>query len=209
MTAQAPDPWEKARLHLRRRDAVLRPIIKTVGACTLRPAPDLFDMLVRAIVSQQISTKAAASIRAKLIDGPCRGVLSAARVLACSEDELRGAGLSTSKRRSLLDLASRVHEGVLKLEELRHLGDEEVIAQLVPVHGIGRWTAQMFLIFSLGRPDVLPVDDFGLKAALRRCDGLDELPGKAAIEERAAPWKPYRSIATWYLWRSLDKPAAT
>src|SRR5206468_11631798 len=118
--------------------------------------------------------------------------------------DLQAAGLSTAKRRSLHDLASSIVVGSLKLEELGKLPDEEVIEQLIPVRGIGRWTAQMFLIFSLGRPDVLPVDDFGLKTAVMRCYGLSELPARATIEERGLAWTPYRSIATWYLWRSLD-----
>jgi DNA-3-methyladenine glycosylase II len=201
---QPVDPWNRARLHLRRRDEVLRPIITHVGPCTLRPQTDLFALLVFAIVSQQISRKAAQSINARLIAGPCRGVLSAQAILASSEEELRGAGLSTAKRLSLLDLSRRVAGGELRLDELPNLPDDEVIAQLVPVRGIGVWTAQMFLIFSLGRPDVLPVDDFGLKAALRRHYNLSDLPDRKTIEARAEPWQPFRSIATWYLWRSLD-----
>jgi DNA-3-methyladenine glycosylase II len=196
--------WDKARNHLRRRDEVLRPIIKTVGACKLQPISDLFAALVYSIVSQQISTKAAASIRTRLVNEACRGTLSPAALLRATEEELRLAGLSTSKRRSMLDLAGRVDSGSLKLEELRKLPDEEVIEQLIPVHGIGRWTAQMFLIFSLGRPDVLPVDDFGLKTAVQRCYGLSALPDRTTIEEKAEPWRPWCSIATWYLWRSLD-----
>src|SRR5205823_13448278 len=101
-------------------------------------------------------------------------------------------------------LAERVHTETLQLDALCSLTGEEVIEQLVPVRGIGRWTAQMLLIFALGRPDVLPVDDFGLRAAVQRHYALDELPGRPRLEELAVPWQPYRSIATWYLWRSLD-----
>jgi DNA-3-methyladenine glycosylase II len=201
---EATDPWKKALAHLRRRDEVLRPIIRAVGVCTLRPSTDLLGMLVRSIVAQQISTKAAASISSKLINDLCKGKLTAARLLACSEEELRSVGLSTAKRRSLLDLADHVENRGLHLEALREASDEEVIARLIPVRGIGRWTAQMFLIFSLGRPDVLPVDDFGLKSALQRRYGLTEMPKRAQIEETAQPWRPWASVATWYLWRSLD-----
>jgi len=201
------DLWNKAREHLRRRDVVLRPLIRAVGPCTLRPMMNLFETLVRSIVSQQISGKAAISISKKLIEGACGGKLSAAKLLGCSEEELRSAGLSTSKRRSLLDLADHVENRGLDLEELRELPDDEVIARLIPVRGIGRWTAQMFLIFSLGRPDVLPVDDFGLKTAVQRQYGFSDLPGRAAIEEKAQPWRPWASVATWYLWRSLDNKA--
>ncbi len=205
MAEQEKDPWAKARTHLRRRDVALRPIITEVGVCTLRRASDLFGALVHSIIGQQISTKAAASIRASLIDGPCRGALTPASILALPESELQGAGLSTAKRRSLLDLAGRIVDGSLKLDELKQLPDEEVIARLIPVRGIGPWTAQMFLMFSLGRPDVLPVDDLGLKMAVKRLYGLDDLPSRVLIEERGTVWKPYRSIATWYLWRSLDR----
>lgn len=197
-------PWDKARNHLRRRDAVLRPVIRSVGPCTLQPMPDLFAALAHSIIAQQISTKAASSIRRKVVEDACRGALTPAALLRCTEDELRAAGLSTAKRRSLLDLAGRVEGGTLNLAELHKLPDEEVIALLDPVHGIGRWTAQMFLIFSLGRPDVLPVDDFGLKTAVQRCYGLDALPDRQTIEEKAEPWRPWASVATWYLWRSLD-----
>jgi DNA-3-methyladenine glycosylase II len=201
-------PWKKAHDHLRRRDGVLREIIRVVGPCTLRPMTDLFGALVRSIVAQQISGKAAASITAKLIAGPCGGQLSATKLLACPEEELRSAGLSTAKRRSLLDLADHVENRGLDLAELRHLSDEEVIERLVPVRGIGRWTAQMFLIFSLGRPDVLPVDDFGLKSAVRRHYGLAELPRKDVLTQLAEKWAPYRTVATWYCWRSLDPATA-
>src|SRR5262249_18823451 len=112
------------------------------------------------------------------------------------------AGLSTNKARSLRDLAEKVHTGAVPLDDLHTATDEEVIAHLLPVRGIGRWTAQMFLIFSLHRLDVLPVDDLGLRAGVQRGYDLPELPGKAKLEELAGPWQPYRSIATWYFWRS-------
>jgi DNA-3-methyladenine glycosylase II len=205
---KADDPWHRARLHLRRRDAVLKPIITRVGPCTMRPLTDLFAALVRSIVAQQISTKAARSISQKLIDGPCRGVLSAKAILSATDDELRAAGLSTAKRLSLRDLSAHVEDGRVELHRMAELSDDEVIGELVPVRGIGRWTAQMFLMFSLGRPNVLPVDDLGLKTAVKRCYGLAQLPTRAEIEDRAAPWHPFCSVATWYLWRSLDGAAA-
>lgn len=193
-----------ARRALSRRDPVLRPLIKRVGPCTLTPQADLFAALVRSIVAQQISTRAAASISARLLAGPCGGTLTPATIVRCSDEELRGAGLSSAKMRSLRDLAERAHTGTLRLETLGQLSDEEVIEQLIPVRGIGRWTAQMLLIFALGRADVLPVDDFGLRAAVKKHYGLDELPKRERLEEVGGKWRPYRSIATWYLWRSLD-----
>jgi DNA-3-methyladenine glycosylase II len=122
--------------------------------------------------------------------------------LALPSKDLRSVGLSANKVRALCDLAERVRNETLPLDLLHELPDEEVIGQLVPVWGIGRWTAEMFLIFSLGRMDVLPVDDWGLRMAVRREYGLPEPPEKARLLELAEPWRPYRSIATWYFWRS-------
>jgi DNA-3-methyladenine glycosylase II len=202
------DPHATARRSLSRRDPVLRPLIKRVGPCTLRPQDDLFAALVRSIVAQQISTRAAASISARLLAGPCKGVLTPAAIVKSSDEELRSAGLSTGKMRSLRDLAERVHSRTLRLDSFGGLSDEEVIELLLPVRGIGRWTAQMLLIFALGRGDVLPVDDFGLRAAVQRHYGLAELPRRDRLEELGSRWRPYRSIATWYLWRSLDPATA-
>ena len=195
------DAFAKAQRHLSRRDPVLRKVIKAVGPCTLRPVADFFIVLARAINSQQISTRAAAAIFGRLQELSPDGLTPAA-VLAATDDQLRGAGLSRSKVLSLRDLAARVHSGALPLHDLPRLSDEEVVALLVPVRGIGIWTAQMFLIFSLGRLDVLPVDDLGLRAGVRDTYGLPELPNRAALFERAESWRPYRSVATWYLWRS-------
>src|SRR5262245_7412658 len=197
---------QRARRSLSRRDPVLRPLIRAVGACALRPRGDLFACLVRSIISQQISTKAAQSISGRLV-GLCGGTLSAAAIVAASDEALRGAGLSAAKLLSLRDLAGRVHSGTLVLDELPQADDEEAIARLVPVRGIGRWTAQMLLIFSLGRLDVLPVDDLGLRVAVQRRYGLAALPRRAEVEEIGAKWRPYRSVATWYLWRSLELKA--
>ena len=192
----------KARRHLARRDPVLKRLIGAVGPCTLRHDPDGFAELVRSIIAQQISTRAAASIHARLLEALGRRGLRPAALLALSDEELRGAGLSAPKVRSLRDLAEKVRRGHVPLRRLPELTDEEVIAALLPVHGIGRWTAQMFLIFSLGRPDVLPVDDLGLRMGVQQVYGLAELPGRAALTELAEPWRPYRSVATWYFWRS-------
>jgi DNA-3-methyladenine glycosylase II len=202
------DPHATARRSLSRRDPVLRPLIKRVGPCALRPQTDLFAALVRSIVAQQISTRAAASITARLLAGPCGGTLTPAAIVKSSDGELRSAGLSSAKMRSLRDLAERVHGETLRLESFGELSDEEVIELLLPVRGIGRWTAQMVLIFALGRGDVLPVDDFGLRAAVQRHYGLEELPKRDRLEELGSRWRPYRSIATWYLWRSLDPAIA-
>jgi DNA-3-methyladenine glycosylase II len=191
-----------ARRHLARRDPVLKRLMAHVGPCTLRHEPDGFAALVRSIISQQISTRAAASIHARLLQALGRRGLRPGALLALSDEELRGAGLSASKARSLRDLAEKVHSRAVPLRRLPEMADEEVIERLLPVRGIGRWTAQMFLIFSLGRPDVLPVDDLGLRAGVRQVYGLPALPERAALTELAEPWRPYRSVATWYFWRS-------
>jgi DNA-3-methyladenine glycosylase II len=198
----SPAEHQKARRHLARRDAVLKRLIAAVGPCTLRHEPDRFAALARSIVSQQISTKAAASILARLVEAVKKRGLCPAGIRGLSDESLRAAGLSSSKMRYLRDLAEQVHTGAVPLHQLHELPDEEVIASLLPVKGIGRWTAQMFLIFSLSRLDVLAVDDLGLRAAVQQQYGLKELPAKARLMEMAECWRPYRSIATWYLWRS-------
>jgi 3-methyladenine DNA glycosylase/8-oxoguanine DNA glycosylase len=132
-----------------------------------------------------------------------RGKFEPQSVLRLSTRRLRGAGLSAAKAKYLLDLARRVNRGDIDLDGIHELDDEQVIASLTQVHGVGRWTAEMFLIFSLGRPDVLPIDDFGLRSGIQLCDGLPTLPTRAAVRQRGDCWKPYRSVATWYLWQWL------
>lgn len=194
--------YQKARRHLARCDPVLKGLIGAVGPCTLWQNPNRFAALVRSIISQQISTKAAAAIGARLEQALAPTGVIPEGILALSSEDLRAAGLSMNKARSLCDLAERVRNQTLPLDLLHDLPDEEVIARLVPVRGIGRWTAEMFLIFSLGRLDVLPVDDWGLRAGLQRAYGMEDPPAKARMVELAEPWRPYRSIATWYVWRS-------
>jgi DNA-3-methyladenine glycosylase II len=199
----ATSVFVKAQRHLSRRDPVLKRLIAAVGPCTLWHDPNRFAVLARSIISQQISTKAAASIRLKLQTALEPEGITAAGVLAASSETLRAAGLSASKVRGLVDLAEKVHSGTVPLDDLHRMEDEEVIARLVPVYGIGRWTAEMFLIFSLGRLDVLPVDDRGLRVGAQIQYSLADVPAKARLEELAEPWRPYRSIATWYFWRSF------
>jgi DNA-3-methyladenine glycosylase II len=195
--------YQKARRHLARCDPVLERLIRVIGPCTLWQNPNRFAALVRSIISQQISTKAAVAITARLEGALASTGVTPEGILALSAEDLRAAGLSAAKARSLCDLAERAHRQTLRLDTIHQLPDEEVIAQLVPVRGIGRWTAEMFLIFSLGRLDVLPADDGGLRAGIQREYGLSELPSKARVVELAEPWRPYRTIATWYFWRSL------
>ena len=160
--------------------------------------------LSRAIVGQQLSTKAAASIWRK-VEGVFGGrAPSPAELVDAEEDALRGAGLSGAKAAYLRDLAGRVASGELDLARLADLPDEDVIAALTEVKGIGRWTAEMFLIFHLARPDVLSPGDLGIRRAVQIAYGLDDLPGPTDLERLAEPWRPQRTLACLYLWRSLD-----
>jgi DNA-3-methyladenine glycosylase II len=193
--------FTKAQRHLARRDPILKRLMKQIGPCTLTINPDGFSVLVRSIVSQQISSKAARSISGRLEES-IGGIVPKA-VLGASDDTLRAAGLSVAKTRAVRDLAEKVHSGAVPLKRLPEMSDEEVIEFLVLVRGIGRWTAEMFLIFSLGRFDVLPVADFGLREGVRRQYELEEHPSKQELEKLAEPWRPYRSIGTWFMWRSF------
>jgi DNA-3-methyladenine glycosylase II len=181
---------------------VLKRLIAAVGPCTLRLGGDPFLVLVRSIISQLISTRAAETIAGRVTAALGDTGVSPAAVLALGEDRLRACGLSGAKARGLVDLATRVADGSLPLDQLPVLPDDEVVAHLTAVQSIGVWTAQMFLIFCLGRADVLPVGDLGLRAGVRDAYGLDQMPSPTELRTRAEPWRPYRSIATWYVWRS-------
>ena len=175
-----------------------------------RPAPDdHYGALVRAIVGQQLSVKAAASIYARLIARFGGRPPKPREILAEEPEELRAAvGLSRAKVGFLRSLAEHVLAGELELERLESLGEEDVIAELTAVKGIGRWSADMFLMFHLGRPDVLPVGDLGIRRAIERAYGLPGLPEPGQMEQIAAPWRPHRTLACRYLWRSLaNEPA--
>ena len=194
--------YGRARRHLGRRDPELKRLMAAVGPCRLRPdSGDPFALLVRSVISQMISTKAAAAIFAK-VQAAARSGLTPSGVRALSETDLRSAGLSGAKVRSLRTLAERAVSGELPLDRLAQLTDEEIAEHLLPVPGIGTWTVEMFLIFGLGRLDVLPVGDFGLRAGVRDLYALSELPTRAELQQRAEPWRPYRTVATWYLWRT-------
>ncbi|MBC8078147.1 MAG: DNA-3-methyladenine glycosylase 2 family protein [Chloroflexales bacterium] len=190
----------QAEAHLRAADPVMARVVAAVGACTLIPKPAGFATLVDAIVSQQISVKAADAIARRL--EAAAGELAPPALMALGHDALRALGLSNAKARYVLDLSERVADGRLDLDHLARHDDEAIIEQLVLVKGIGRWTAEMYLIFSLNRPDVLPVDDLGLRQGVQRAYGLAELPKAPAIRLIAEPWRPFRSVGTWYLWRS-------
>jgi DNA-3-methyladenine glycosylase II len=198
------DQLRQALSHVRSADPVMRRLIDAVGPCTLRPERKRFGVLARAIISQQVSTAAARTIRGRLEGILDHAGLTAEGIARLNESELRAVGLSRQKASYLSDLARKTLDGTVPLGRLGRLSDEAVIEALTQVKGIGRWTAEMFLIFSLGRLDVMPCDDLGVRAALRDLYGLKELPGKSTCLELAAPWRPYATIGSWYCWRSLD-----
>jgi DNA-3-methyladenine glycosylase II len=195
---------QRAVRHLRTADPVMRDLMKRAGPFTLKPRRDRFHTLVGSIISQQISGKAADSIHMRLKQRVAPDRISAESLLRLSADDLRQVGVSPQKAKYLHDLAARVADGSLRLNTLARLSDEQVIEALIQVKGIGVWTAQMFLIFSLGRLDVFPHDDLGVRVAIRNLYGLDDLPDKHVSHRIAAPWRPYASIGAWYCWRSLD-----
>lgn len=205
-----PGLHRSAVRHLKRCDPVLAALLTRVGRyrVVLRTDGSHFDALVRSIVSQQLSVKAAATIH-----GRFRELYEAAggrpgAVARIPETRLRGVGLSRQKIAYIKDLALAVESGNLDLEHIDSMTDEELIARLTAVKGIGRWTAQMFLMFRLGRPDVLPTLDLGIQNAIQRAYGLRKRPTPRKMEQLARGWAPYRTVACWYLWRSLDQPAA-
>jgi DNA-3-methyladenine glycosylase II len=195
---------QAARRHLRAADPVMAVMIDAVGPYTLRFDRDRFGLLVHSIISQQISTSAARAIRKRLMELAGDNGLTADNLARFTVGELRSVGLSPQKASYVADLAYKVNVGTVDLRRIGRLSDERVVEQLTLVKGIGRWTAQMFLIFSLGRPDVFPHDDLGVRTAIRDRYGLDDLPDKETSHAIAAPWRPYASVASWYCWRTLD-----
>jgi DNA-3-methyladenine glycosylase II len=194
----------RAERHLAAADPVLARLIEAVGPCRLHPHRGVgpFGYLVRAILSQQISGAAARAV-AERLRSRFGWPLRPEHLLGASDEELRACGLSRQKAGYLRDLASRACNG-LPLERLSRLTDERVIETLTVVKGIGRWTAEMYLMFRLGRPDVLPLDDLGIRSAMRRAYRMRALPDKDRMRRTATPWRPYRTVACWYLWRSLE-----
>jgi len=196
--------------HLRASDPVLARVIDELGPfrMQLRPAPSLFVALAEAIVYQQLNGKAAAAIFARLCALFPRGGLSAGRLLRASDEKLRGVGLSRAKLLSLRDLARKAEDGgIPTFAEIRGMPDETIVERLSEVRGIGRWTAEMLLIFRLGRPDVLPVDDYGIRKGFALAYGR-ELPAPKALAAYGECWKPYRTVASWYLWRVVERATA-
>jgi DNA-3-methyladenine glycosylase II len=204
MTRRVAKETTEVLKHLAVADARLAAIIKSVGGYEIKLRKEPFQSLVEAIIYQQLAGNAADSIYGRFVE--IYGKFPRpAQLLGTKDFKLRSAGLSARKIEYLKDLASRVSDGRLNLALLSKLPDEQVIEQLVQVKGIGPWTAEMFLIFCLGRQDVLPVGDLGLRKAMQKAYSLMELPSPADMRDIAQVWKPYCSIATWYLWKSLEK----
>jgi DNA-3-methyladenine glycosylase II len=204
---KAAAEWSEDDRFLMRADKVLRRVMDEQGP--IHPGidrrgsrADPWEALARAIVGQQLSTRAAASIWGKLV-GIFDGEMTPEALLRRRPQTLRKAGLSNAKVTFLRDLAARVKDGRLDLKRLKDLSDEDVIAELVEVKGIGLWSAEMFLIFHLGRPDVVSAGDLGIRRAIQIAYGLDQLPGPEEMERIAEPWRPHRTLACLYLWRSL------
>jgi len=194
--------------HLSRVDPAMAELIARVGEFTMRPAPthSLFRVLVRSIVYQQLSGRAAETILGRVVRlfAPKR-FPTPLDLLEISPERLRAAGLSTAKTAALKDLAARALDGTVPaLSRVRLMEDEEIVERLTAVRGIGRWTVEMLLIFKLGRPDVLPVGDLGVRKGFALTLGKRKLPEPAAMSRRAERWRPYRSVASWYLWRALE-----
>jgi DNA-3-methyladenine glycosylase II len=197
-----PGYWEEARKHLTRRDRVMKRLIPQFGTACLQSRGDAFTTLARSIVGQQISVKAAQSVWDRFSALPRR--MTPASVLKLKVDDMRAAGLSARKIEYLVDLALHFDSGAIHVEGWRDMPDEEIIAELVGIRGIGRWTAEMFLIFHLMRPNVLPLDDLGLLKGISLNYFSGEPVSRAEAREVGDAWAPFRSVATWYVWRSLD-----
>jgi len=202
------DEFVRARRILMRRDPNLATVIKRVGRCCLPDGRthDPFAGLVRVIMSQQLSTKAAETIfgRVKALAAE-QGGLTPATVRALEATALRSAGVSRPKITYLYDLADHVSDGRLDFASLDGHTDEDVIARITAVKGLGRWSAEMFLMFRLNRPDILPVDDLGIVKGMQKLFGMKRRPKPRTMVRLAEPWRPYRSVACWYLWRILEK----
>ncbi|MDI4632022.1 DNA-3-methyladenine glycosylase 2 family protein [Pelomonas sp. V22] len=201
-----PEYWDEACRHLVKRDRVMKKLIPQFGEARLQSKGDAFTTLARSVVGQQISVKAAQAVWnrfAALTDGPSSKIQPAA-VLGLAVETLRAAGLSARKIEYLRDLAQNFEAGNVHVRQWQQMDDEAIIEELVAIRGIGRWTAEMFLIFHLMRPNVMPLDDLGLLKGISENYFSGEPVSRAEAREVGEAWAPYRSVATWYIWRSLD-----
>ena len=204
--AEPASTHRKALNHLRKVDPVMADVIARVGRCTLAPRTEWthFDALVRSIVYQQLSGKAAATIHGRVITLIGEGSEAPGRIVATPHEHLRAAGLSTQKANYVRNLAEHVIDGSLPVDSLDQLSDDEVITALTQVKGIGRWSAQMFLMFRLGRPDILPELDLGVQKGIQKAYRMRKLPTPKQVLKRGERWAPYRTVGSWYMWRILE-----
>jgi DNA-3-methyladenine glycosylase II len=208
-TAVPKTSYGDAVEHLLKCQVPLRELILRIGPCTWTPGGDLFGVLIRTIVSQQLSTTAAETIGDRLKAMVGRGSWQPEKVLKASHEKLRSCGLSTAKANSLHDLAQKIVDRTVPLKKFSKMEDDEIRGCLLEVKGIGPWSVDMFMMFGLGRTDILPVGDLGFRAGVRDTFALPELPGAVELEELSVSWRPYRSIATWYFWRSRGEVPAS
>ena len=197
-----PPFWAEARAHLMQKDRVMKRLIPQFGDVCLESRGDPFVTLARSIVGQQISVKAAQTVWNRFAELPEK--MTPTNVLRLKIDDMRAAGLSARKVEYMVDLALHFANGTLHTDQWHTMSDDDIIAELVAIRGIGRWTAEMFLIFHLMRPNVLPLDDVGLINGIRHNYFSGEAVSRSEVREVAAAWKPYCTVATWYIWRSLD-----
>ncbi|MEO8577837.1 MAG: DNA-3-methyladenine glycosylase [Gemmatimonadales bacterium] len=199
-------PHQKAINHLKRVDPVMADIISRVGRCTLSPRTEWthFDALVRSIVYQQLSGAAAATIHGRVVALIGDGADTPGKIVQTTHEQLRAAGLSNAKARYVRNLAEHVLDGSLPVNSLHELSDDEIIESLIQVKGIGRWSAQMFLMFRLGRPDVLPELDLGIQKGMQKAYRLRKLPLPRQVLRRGSKWAPFRTVGAWYMWRILE-----
>jgi len=202
LTDQEPS-YDQALAHLRSADPVLGAIIQRVGAYAMQYHEPTFRALVRSIVFQQLHGKAARTIFDRLVD-KAGGEITPDSILKLRPTQMRAVGLSKQKLTYIRDLARKTRDGVVEFQRFPQMRDEEIIAELTEVKGIGQWTAHMFLMFALRRPDILPTGDYGVRAAMRKAYGMKVMPKPRTMERIAKCWHPYCSVASWYMWRSLD-----
>ncbi len=210
MNAQPQPEWSQALEHLSASDPKLAVLIAQVGPCTMEIPHrfSIFYSIARSIIYQQLAGAAAAAIMGRVEALFPKGRMTPKNLLAMGDASLRGAGLSQNKLAALRDLAAKCQDGTVPTKRaLARMTDEEIIDRISQVRGIGRWTVEMMLIFRLGRPNVLPVDDYGVRKGMQRLYKLRELPNKEAMRRRARKWEPWCSVASWYMWRCAELPA--
>jgi DNA-3-methyladenine glycosylase II len=210
MILASPTELQKAADHLAAHDKRLAPIIAAAGLANLKPYTDYYGALVNSIIGQQLSVKAAAAIKQRFVDLFDGKFPTPEQILTKSEDDLRAIGFSYAKGRYVRDLAQHVIDGKVKFDRIPEQSNEEIIAELTDVKGVGEWTVHMFLMFSIGRLDVLPTGDLGVRNAVRALYGFKDAPTPDQVRDIAIKnnWHPYESVASWYLWRSLDNEPA-